>query len=110
MPLTKEQENKIIKKIDEALEKKGKKEIICSICGNKEFILAGGVSNIFITDRFSGGIVLGGPVLPNVPIICKNCGNTFFMNAKVLGINFEEETSKEDNKKEKQKKEEKSNG
>jgi len=53
-------------------------------------------------DKLGGGLVLGGPVLPSVPIVCTNCGNTFFLNAKVLGINeedFKEEKKKEENKK-----------
>lgn len=104
MPLTKEQEQKIIEKVDEALKRKNKKGINCSVCGNDKFTLAGGVSNIFITDKVSGGIVIGGPVLPNVPIICENCGNTLFLNMKILGIEFEKENQEEDKKKDEGKK------
>jgi hypothetical protein len=36
--------------------------------------------------QFSGGgIVIGGPVLPVVPVICGNCGNTILVNALMLG-------------------------
>ena len=98
MSLTKKQKDKIIEKVDEALKKKNKKDIICSVCGNEKFTLAGGVSNIFITDKVSGGIVIGGPVLPNAPIVCLNCGNTLFLNLKVLGVEFEEDEQKEEEK------------
>ena len=79
------------------------KKISFVLFGNEKFTLAGGVSNIFITDKVSGGIVIGGPVLPNAPIVCLNCGNTLFLNLKVLGVEFEEDEQKEeekDNKKE----------
>lgn len=91
MALTKEQEDKVIEKINEAIKRKsGKTNLICPICTNNQFTLAGGFVNDFLMDKLNGGLVLGGPVLPSVPIVCTNCGNTFFLNAKILGIEFED--------------------
>ena len=33
-----------------------------------------------------GGLVLGGPVIPVIPIVCSNCGNTVLVNAITAGI------------------------
>ncbi len=33
-----------------------------------------------------GGLVLGGPVIPLVAVICTNCGNTLLVNAITAGI------------------------
>jgi hypothetical protein len=33
-----------------------------------------------------GGLVLGGPVIPVIPIVCSNCGNTLLINAITAGI------------------------
>ena len=33
-----------------------------------------------------GGLRLGGQVLPVVPIVCENCGNTVLVNALVAGL------------------------
>jgi len=33
-----------------------------------------------------GNMVLGGPLIPVVPVICTNCGNTVLINALVAGL------------------------
>ncbi len=33
-----------------------------------------------------GGLVIGGPVIPVIPIVCSNCGNTLLVNAITAGI------------------------
>jgi hypothetical protein len=33
-----------------------------------------------------GGLVLGGPVIPVIPVMCSNCGNTLLVNAITAGI------------------------
>lgn len=103
MALTQEKTEEIIKKINEAINRKtGKTDFKCPVCTNNQFSLAGGFTNDFLMDKIGGGLVIGGPVLPSVPIVCTNCGNTFFLNAKVLGINeeeFKEEKKKEESKK-----------
>jgi hypothetical protein len=32
------------------------------------------------------GFVIGGPVIPVIPIVCSNCGNTILVNAITAGI------------------------
>jgi hypothetical protein len=32
------------------------------------------------------GIVLGGPIMPVIPVICGNCGHTELINAIVAGV------------------------
>ena len=112
MVLTKEKEQEIIEKINEAIKKKtGQTNLQCSVCTNNQFSFVGGFTNDFLMDKLGGGLIIGGPVLPSVPIVCTNCGNTFFLNAKVLGIEFDEEVEPKENKEnEKLKKEEKKNG
>lgn len=99
MALSEKTKEKILGKIGEALKKKDKKEIICPVCSNNQFVLTEGFANVSLSDRF-GGIVLGGSTLPNVPIVCNNCGNTFFLNLRVLGFSEEDfkEEGKEDSK------------
>ncbi len=104
MVLTKEKQDEIAKKINEIIKKKrGETDFKCPVCTNDKFSLAGGFTNDFLMDNIGGGLIVGGPVLPSVPIVCTNCGNTFFLNTRVLGIDLEEEIkdkeSKKDNKK-----------
>ncbi len=47
----------------------------------------------------SGSFVIGGPVIPLIPIICNNCSNTVLINAILSGvIKPGEELSKIENK------------
>lgn len=92
MPLTKEKTEEIIKKINEAISRtRGTADFECPICKYNQFSLAGGFTNDFLLDKLGRGLIIGGPVLPSVPIVCTNCGNTFFLNAKVLGIELDED-------------------
>ncbi len=100
MALSKDKIAEIIKKIEEAIKKKtGRTDITCPVCTNNQFSVAGGFTNDFLMDKIGGNLVLGGQVLPSIPIVCSNCGNTFFLNVKVLG--FDEDWFKEKNKDEK---------
>ena len=102
MTLSKEKSEEIIKKIEDALNKKrGTTDFKCPVCTNNQFSLAGGFTNHFLMDNMGGNLVFGGPFLPTIPIVCTNCGNTFFLNAKVLGLN--EENFKEENRTEEKK-------
>src|SRR3989338_8570606 len=102
MVLSKEKTEEIIKKIEEAIKRKtGQTGFKCPVCTNNQFSLAGGFTNDFLMDNIQGGLVIGGPVLPSLPIVCTNCGNTFFLNARVLGVS--EEPVKDEKKKEEKK-------
>ena len=45
--------------------------------------------------RFHGGsMLLGGPIIPVIPISCNNCGNTLLINAIMAGLVDREEEGK----------------
>lgn len=33
-----------------------------------------------------GAMVIGGPVIPVIPVVCTNCGNTILINAIIAGV------------------------
>ena len=55
----------------------------CPMCLVGNFNLQ---DTIFELRQFSGGgLVVGGPLIPVVPVICTNCGNTILLNAIFSG-------------------------
>jgi len=46
----------------------------CHRCGQNSFTVLEGFTNIHIQDRFSAGLVIGGPSVPVAHIACNNCG------------------------------------
>jgi len=64
---------------------KNKKDVIrCSVCQHWDWDMADGfatiplLSNVWTNDRKSG--------LPCAALVCKNCGNTLFINLVALGF------------------------
>lgn len=56
----------------------------CPMCGIGEWEVQ---DSVFQLMQFQeGGLVLGGPILPVVPVTCRNCGNTVLVNAIVAGV------------------------
>lgn len=55
----------------------------CRLCNQNKWSTEGYI-NLSISPN--AGLVLGGPALPTVAVICMNCGNTVFINALVAGI------------------------
>ena len=39
-----------------------------------------------LTEFHQGNIVLGGPLVPVVPVTCENCGYTALVNAIIAGV------------------------
>ena len=76
----------IIEKITEALRKKvGDRELRCPICQHEQWQIP--PSFVPLTLKKSPrSFQLGDTVLPTVPLICTNCGNTQLINLRVLGI------------------------
>lgn len=68
------------KKIIEALEKR-KARLPCPRCGNQSYSLLGGYFNQPIQTEL-GGLVIGGPSVPSVVVVCNQCG---FMSQHALG-------------------------
>jgi predicted nucleic-acid-binding Zn-ribbon protein len=56
----------------------------CVACGKNNFELG---AHVVAPIRLSGTQVqFGGATYPSVPLICRNCGYTYFFNAVVMGI------------------------
>lgn len=60
---------------------------ICPMCGCREW---SATEKVFELREFNdGNIVLGGPnnaITPVIPVTCKDCGNTVFINALTTGL------------------------
>ncbi|MDO8716942.1 MAG: hypothetical protein Q7J73_09105 [Dehalococcoidales bacterium] len=57
----------------------------CPLCGNSKWSLSDGVVTLSIQDQ-PGTVVIGGPGLPCVTLVCLNCGNTVLLNMIVLEL------------------------
>jgi hypothetical protein len=69
--------------IDWLREKLGQKQ--CSECGNASNFGTGDIVNL--TAYYPGGsIVVGGPSVPVLPVICNNCGHVRLFSAVAMGI------------------------
>ena len=71
-----EEKNRII----QALEKAGA-VLPCPRCGNQAFSLVGGYFSQWMQPKLAG-IVIGGPSVPSVAVVCNRCG---FMSHHALG-------------------------
>lgn len=81
MPFTEDEKQKILATIKAQVPKIGN----CPVCGNSNWTLADGYIQLPVQDKL-GSVVLGGPVLPCVAIVCTNCGNTVLLNVFALGL------------------------
>ncbi|PIZ04435.1 MAG: hypothetical protein COY58_04165 [Gammaproteobacteria bacterium CG_4_10_14_0_8_um_filter_38_16] len=72
-----------LKKLSESLREKWKNRV-CPMCQSGNWIIQ---ENCFELREFNGGnLVIGGTVIPIVPIVCNNCSNTVFINAILSGV------------------------
>jgi len=66
----------------------------CPLCGNMHWEITDTVFQAIEFDR--KGILINGSSYPVVPLTCKNCGNTYFINALVAKlIDPKEQTPKD---------------
>jgi len=56
----------------------------CPMCGKGPWNVHD--STYQLTEYNEGGLVIGGPVIPVVPVICGNCGYTILVNAILAGV------------------------
>lgn len=56
----------------------------CPMCGAGNWNVQD--STYQLLEFNQGGLVIGGPVIPVIPIVCSNCGNTLLVNAITAGI------------------------
>ncbi|MGD9581599.1 MAG: hypothetical protein AB7V50_09520 [Vampirovibrionia bacterium] len=71
----------IKREIGQALNAKGVNKP-CPLCGNSGFTLLDGFINNTIQDNLSSGLVIGGPSVPTIVLVCNNCG---FLSQHALG-------------------------
>lgn len=76
-----EQKDKIIK----ILKERGA-TLPCSRCGHKNFTLVDGYFNQVIQEELMNGIVIGGPTIPSVGVVCNNCGLIYHHAVGVFGL------------------------
>ena len=56
----------------------------CPLCGNNHWSIS---DQIFQAIEFAySGLPIGGASYPMVPLVCDNCGNTYFINALKAGF------------------------
>lgn len=83
MAITPEVEQQII----EAIQRKAPRLAACPVCQTGPWLLSEGFINLIIQDFDSGGgIVLGGPTMPTVALVCSHCGHTLLFNLIALGL------------------------
>jgi RNase P subunit RPR2 len=80
MKLTEEQQRKFLLNINAMWKHK-----LCNICGTHDWTLT---DIIFELREFNNGdhVIGEGKVFPVVPITCKKCGNTHFINPYIFGV------------------------
>ena len=76
--MTPEDKNKVVK----ALEERNAK-LPCPRCGGRSFTLVDGYFNQSIQPSVGGGLVIGGPAIPSVAVVCTQCG---FIAQHALGV------------------------
>lgn len=71
--------NKVIKFLSEKWRNRP-----CPVCGISAWSVQD--STYELREFNQGNMVLGGPLIPVVPVICSNCGNTILVNAILAGV------------------------
>lgn len=73
------------KKIIEALQKCGA-NLPCSRCGNQTFTLIDGYFNQTVQPQLNNSLMIGGPSVPSVGVVCNKCGLISHHAVGVLGL------------------------
>lgn len=80
----------IVQRIIAAIrEKTANFDFRCPVCNHNTWHVPQDYTYLPLRKDFAGGIRLGGPILPLVPLVCTNCGNTHLLNLKVLGLDLD---------------------
>jgi len=56
----------------------------CPMCGIATWSVQD--STYQLIEFTQGALRVGGPVVPVIPVVCQNCGNTILVNAIVAGV------------------------
>jgi translation initiation factor 2 beta subunit (eIF-2beta)/eIF-5 len=61
----------------------------CAVCGKHDWLLQDKFANIpLVSDPSGNRLPQYAPMMPNVALVCQNCGNTHFINLLVLGFDL----------------------
>lgn len=52
---------------------------VCPLCGGREWNITD--RTFELREYNEGNLVVGGAIVPIIPVTCSNCGNTVFINA-----------------------------
>lgn len=85
MPSRQEVTDKLLARVNERIGRPRP----CAVCGKTEWTIEPKVVNLSLSTT-PHAVVLGGPQLPNVPLVCTHCGNTHLLNVLVLGFKAED--------------------
>jgi hypothetical protein len=80
MKLTPEQHEKLTKFVGA----KWRPPFTCPYCQTNNWNITHEVFQL--TEFSTGGLVIGGPVVPLAPVTCNNCGHTVLLNALIAGV------------------------
>lgn len=84
--LSEEQKKVIIEKLKE----KGVRSA-CPMCTHSNFLIADGYFSHTLQSSIQEGLIIGGPAIPTIAIICTNCGFTSEHALGILGLLPEKE-------------------
>jgi hypothetical protein len=72
-------------RIIEALNSKAR-NLKCAACYNNEMILIDGFFNRSVQKEINSGLIVGGPVMPTIGLVCKKCGHIMEFSLGALGL------------------------
>ena len=82
--MTSEERNLILEALSRSI---GGVKFICSLCGGTRWNVLDGVVMLPLQPEMKAvGLVIGGPALTLLPLMCNHCGCTVFVNLAKLGI------------------------
>lgn len=85
MEIPQEIKQKIQENLNKKLQEKGR-SLLCPVCANNNFVLAEGFVNELLQENMGGGLVIGGPSIPEVVVVCNHCGYVMKFSAGLLGL------------------------
>ena len=84
MPLSKDQESEILQAVNQKI---GGGSARCPLCGRQDWAVENsGITMVTVQVPPLAGLTLGGPVIPAVILLCRNCGDMHFLSLSALGL------------------------
>jgi hypothetical protein len=82
--------NEVLERILAALKRRFPLLPECPLCGQRNWQVNSGGFVFVPLQQDSTNVVIGGPQMPCVALICMTCGNTHLLNLIVLGLKEED--------------------